>query len=209
LGPGQYTGTAAELNQVNTNLSAFNGRTVRDVVPTEGDYTMNLLGDVDTTTTAPVSGDFLVFDGANWVPGVVFPAVEVWRGFGAERPSTRTNVPEVSTQIESTINSLGTVTNSSSDGWYFIADVRCKVDISYFGNALSGANNGYVLNDSTNDTIQNVPIAQRFNNFGGSAAASSLSIILEPTDRIEMRTGNGVMTSAGFNLSLVVQQVAA
>jgi len=46
---------------------SFNGRTGA-IIPAEGDYTTDLLGDVDTTTTAPVAGQVLKYDGVNWVP---------------------------------------------------------------------------------------------------------------------------------------------
>ena len=39
-----------------------------DVIAVEGDYSLDLMGDVDLTTTAPTTGQYLVFNGANWVP---------------------------------------------------------------------------------------------------------------------------------------------
>ena len=47
--------------------SAF-GRT-GDVVASEGDYTLDQMGDVDTTTATPDRNDFLTWDGTNWTPG--------------------------------------------------------------------------------------------------------------------------------------------
>lgn len=38
------------------------------VVATEGDYSLDLMGDVDLQTTAPAAGDLLSFDGTDWVP---------------------------------------------------------------------------------------------------------------------------------------------
>lgn len=38
------------------------------VTATEGDYDLDELGDVDLTTTAPVTNDVLQYDGTNWVP---------------------------------------------------------------------------------------------------------------------------------------------
>ena len=47
--------------------SAF-GRT-GDVVAEEGDYSIDQMGDVDTTTAAPDRNDFLTWNGTNWTPG--------------------------------------------------------------------------------------------------------------------------------------------
>ena len=41
---------------------------IGDVVGEEGDYTIDQLADVDTTTTAPTSNNLLHWDGTNWVP---------------------------------------------------------------------------------------------------------------------------------------------
>ena len=43
------------------------GRT-GDVVGAEGDYKIDQMGDVDTTTTTPVVGNLLSWDGTNWTP---------------------------------------------------------------------------------------------------------------------------------------------
>ena len=71
LGEDILTVTGAELNILgdlsNNLVQSFNGRQ-GEVVPAEGDYSIDELSDVDTTTTAPVSGDFLQYNGTNWVP---------------------------------------------------------------------------------------------------------------------------------------------
>jgi hypothetical protein len=54
--------TGAEVNAVD---SVF-GRTGA-VVATEGDYSLDQLGDVDLTTTPPTTGQILTYDGAGWV----------------------------------------------------------------------------------------------------------------------------------------------
>ncbi len=68
----QYNGT----NWVNTNggtgVSSFNNRTGA-IAPTEGDYTLNLLGDV--TITTPASGNLIYHNGSNWINGTVQAAV--------------------------------------------------------------------------------------------------------------------------------------
>ena len=40
-----------------------------DVVAEEGDYSIDQMGDVDTTTSAPDRNDFLSWNGTNWTPG--------------------------------------------------------------------------------------------------------------------------------------------
>ena len=44
------------------------GRT-GDVKAEDGDYVLNQMGDVDTTTTTPDRNDFLTWDGTSWIPG--------------------------------------------------------------------------------------------------------------------------------------------
>lgn len=45
------------------------------VVATEGDYTIDQLGDVDTTTVAPNVGEVLEWNGTNWVPTTIAASV--------------------------------------------------------------------------------------------------------------------------------------
>jgi hypothetical protein len=56
------------------------------VVGAEGDYDIGQLGDVDTTSAAPTTGDVLQYDGTNWVPvdeTVVAPVQSVHGRTGA------------------------------------------------------------------------------------------------------------------------------
>ena len=57
-------------NAIETGVSTVFTRT-GDVVAEEGDYILDLLGDVDLTATPPVADDILQFDGANFVPVAV------------------------------------------------------------------------------------------------------------------------------------------
>ncbi|MGE3609721.1 MAG: tail fiber domain-containing protein, partial [Bacteriovoracaceae bacterium] len=41
---------------------------------TEAEYLLTHIGDVDLTTTPPVIGDYLKYDGTNWIPGTVVTA---------------------------------------------------------------------------------------------------------------------------------------
>ena len=72
-------------------IASFNGRS-GIVVPVEGDYTLDLLGDVDTVTTAPVTGDVLKYNGASWEP-----AAEETQPPASE---TVSGIAEIATQIE-------------------------------------------------------------------------------------------------------------
>jgi hypothetical protein len=55
----------------NSNLiSSVYGRTGA-IIGTKGDYTLTKMGDVDLTTTAPVTGNVLQYNGTNWIPAVV------------------------------------------------------------------------------------------------------------------------------------------
>lgn len=68
LGSTAVSVTAAQINDVPNKLISFNGRPDVEAFPAAGDYDIDDLGDVDTSTTAPGTGDYLQFDGTNWVP---------------------------------------------------------------------------------------------------------------------------------------------
>ena len=63
----QYDGANWVPGTVTAGVASVFGRTGA-VVATEGDYDLDELGDVDLTTTAPVTNDLLQYDGTNWVP---------------------------------------------------------------------------------------------------------------------------------------------
>ena len=63
----QYDGANWVPGTVTAGVASVFGRTGA-VVATEGDYDLDELGDVDLTTTAPVTNDVLQYDGTNWVP---------------------------------------------------------------------------------------------------------------------------------------------
>ena len=64
----KYDGSAWVPSAVTAGVTSVFGRSGA-VVATEGDYDLDELGDVDLTTTAPVTDDVLKYDGTNWVPG--------------------------------------------------------------------------------------------------------------------------------------------
>ena len=58
---------------VSTSPSAMAGVTsaygrTGNVVGAEGDYTIDQMSDVDTTTTAPAADNLLSWNGTNWTP---------------------------------------------------------------------------------------------------------------------------------------------
>lgn len=53
--------------RVLASVTSAYGR-VGHVIGVEGDYTLDQMGDVDTSTTSPTAGDFLGWDGTNWSP---------------------------------------------------------------------------------------------------------------------------------------------
>jgi hypothetical protein len=65
-----FNGTSFDqINNANYVTNVF-GRTGA-VTATKGDYILTKMGDVDLTTTPPITGDVLKYDGTNWVPGIV------------------------------------------------------------------------------------------------------------------------------------------
>ena len=76
-----FNDTTSSWDKVSNSsgVSSFNGRTGA-IIPQFGDYNWGMIDlsssaigditDVDTTSTAPATGEVLKFDGANWVPGV-------------------------------------------------------------------------------------------------------------------------------------------
>jgi len=72
-------------------ITSFNGRS-GNVVSIDGDYTLDLLGDVDITTTPPTTGEVLKYNGTNWESSpedASVPASETVAG-----------VAEIATQVE-------------------------------------------------------------------------------------------------------------
>ena len=63
-----FNGTVWEKIPSSLTISSVFGRTGA-ISAMEGDYNLNKLLDVDTTTTPPAANDFLKFNGSTWVPG--------------------------------------------------------------------------------------------------------------------------------------------
>jgi hypothetical protein len=61
--------TYDQISNSNVITSIFGRNGV--VTANEGDYILDKLGDVDLTTTPPMTGDVLKFNGTKWIPGVV------------------------------------------------------------------------------------------------------------------------------------------
>lgn len=63
-----YNGTSWDKIANSTTITSVFGRT-GVVVATKGDYDLNKLTDVDLTTTPPVNGNILKYNGTKWIPG--------------------------------------------------------------------------------------------------------------------------------------------
>ena len=85
-------------------VTSFNGRS-GVVVPQEGDYTIDLLGDVDTTTGAPVAGQVLKYDGVNWVPAADADTIYTLPAAS----ETVVGGAEIATQIETDLGTSDTL----------------------------------------------------------------------------------------------------
>ena len=81
----QKIGQVARANSINGVIEVFGAGRVNDLpnlpqgqmwigdangVPEDRAILIDDIGDVDTTTIAPISGNVLSFDGSNWIPGV-------------------------------------------------------------------------------------------------------------------------------------------
>jgi hypothetical protein len=89
---------------------------------------LDVLSDVDLTTTAPVSGDFLKYDGANWVPSVVTASVASIDDVGDV--DTSTTAPSVDEVLKWDGSNWVNSANSLED----LSDV----DLAYSGTLTDG-----------------------------------------------------------------------
>lgn len=78
LGQTACTATADELSDVANKLISFNGRTAVAAVPTQDDYSLDMLQDMGASVGAPDDGDFLKWTGSNW--SAVALSMGSWRG---------------------------------------------------------------------------------------------------------------------------------
>lgn len=106
LGAAAVTVTAAQINDVPNKLTAFNGRTATDVVPTAGDYDFFGLGDVDDSALA--DGDVGRYDAASGdlVMAPSMPFVATFNASAAELGAT-TSLPTTCRTIQILVDDLG------------------------------------------------------------------------------------------------------
>ncbi|MFN8369566.1 MAG: tail fiber protein [Bacteriovoracaceae bacterium] len=119
-----HNGTTWE--KISSSLQSVFGRT-GTIVAHEGDYDIDQLSDVDTTTTAPNSGEFLKFNGTNWVPGTV----------------TETD-PNVKTFAKTTLPTCGSSQVLKGDG----TSLSCVTVSPGTGSAFSGNASRAVVTDA-------------------------------------------------------------
>ncbi|MGZ3790207.1 MAG: beta strand repeat-containing protein [Bacteriovorax sp.] len=65
-----FNGTTFDRINNSTVIANVFGRTGA-ITATKGDYILTKMGDVDLTTSPPIMGDVLKYNGTNWVPGTV------------------------------------------------------------------------------------------------------------------------------------------
>jgi len=118
-------------------------------------------------------------------------------------------IPYFGATQKNTVSSLGTITNSSSEGCYFTASQRVKVtsNVWLYSNATNYFTVGYAHNITTaekNTNIGSLPdykiIAQSdgSNNTSNIGRASSCSIILEPGETLTPSTeAEGIASDSG------------
>ena len=91
------------------------------------------LADVDTTTSAPVTDEFLQWDGSDWIPAV--PALSAGSArFEGVASSTGDQHNFTTTSYDTiTGNGVATIDNTVdfSQGWTITADVDCIVNLTY------------------------------------------------------------------------------
>nr|BDT27755.1 hypothetical protein BHI3_12210 [Bacteriovorax sp. HI3] len=102
-----FNGTSFDRIDNSQMITSVFGRTGA-IVSTKGDYVLNKLGDVDLTTTPPVNGNTLIYNGTNWVPGVVTSGGGSVTSVSATSPisvSNGTSTPSISISQSTTSTS--------------------------------------------------------------------------------------------------------
>jgi hypothetical protein len=103
----KYDGTNWVPDTVTAGVSSIFGRSGA-VIAQEGDYTIDQLGDVDTLTSPPSSGDVLEWNGSNWVPATPSGAspvgaageLQLTNGHGALTNATGLKWDSANTELE-------------------------------------------------------------------------------------------------------------
>jgi hypothetical protein len=132
LGNAAVTATAAQINQVNSKLKSFNGRTATAAVPTNGDYDLDMLDDV--TILTPLDGHILQHNGTEFVNQ--YPAIESTSGLWDGYAGIVTDSIYFTNQRRLPDTDLVTIKNSGTGGigWTLTAVVDVLVTINLMVN---------------------------------------------------------------------------
>lgn len=214
LGATAVSATATDLNKLNsTNINnefarSFNGRTGA-VLPAAGDYEIDDLSDVDTTTATPSTDDVLKWDGANWVPGTIAaPLYGMCLLTGtAGLGSTATRAYYMTTLVDNSIPvGLATVNNDSTNGFYIEAVVDCIVHIDF--EPRSGGEIFGIAKDGSKTTGTDSQAAGVIRMRSDDADAMSASVTLAAGEQVWLNNNDaaGAIDTNAF-VNALVQQV--
>ena len=177
------------------------------VVATEGDYDLDQLGDVDLTSSAPTSGQFLKYDGANWVPGSVVSSVDLAytpaasSGTVTNTAGTDATIPAFTSTNAGLVGGSGggTVNYLRADGTWS-APPGDATDLGYTASATDGTVT------SSNGTDATVPLVTGTNaglmapgdktKLDGIQAGAEVNAV----DSVFGRTGTVVATEGDYSL---------
>ena len=90
------------------------------VISSLANHSIDALSDVDTTTTAPVSGETIIWNGTNWVPGDSFSQADFNTAFTAKDTDDlsegSTNLYYTDTRARTSISATGSLSYNNSTG---------------------------------------------------------------------------------------------
>ncbi|WGL30775.1 long tail fiber protein [Synechococcus phage S-CRES3] len=132
-------------------------------------YTINQLGDVDTSTAAPSNGDFLQWDGANWVPGTS-------SGAPVDSVNGQTGVVALDADDISDAATTNKYTTAADISKLAGIEAGAEVNVNADWNAVSG--DAQILNKPTLGTAA----ASDTTDFATAAQGTTADSALQPAD---------------------------
>lgn len=194
------SGTWDKINNA-TVVTSVHGRTVA-VVAAKNDYNIGQMSDVDMTTTPPVNGKILQFNGTNWVP--VSPTVGNV-GIGTTAPGNKLAVTEpvaTAAAIPAVGSNGGTFSVLSDAGKYgLIIGAKGNGDVFQQSQRVDGS--AFVYNLLLQPSGGNVGIgtttpSEKLDVSGNIRASGQLSTgaqtLTGGTSTVDWNTGNAIST---------------